>query len=133
MHVEIWVDGACSGNPGPGGWAAILISGQHRKEISGGNPATTNNEMEMEAVLQALLSIKAQHCSVTIHTDSANVIGWMAQGWKCKTPNLIRARENIRAVCNRMSLAVSYVKTVGHGGDPLNDLADALARAAIPK
>lgn len=134
-YVSIYTDGACGGNPGPGGWAAILVSGQHRKEISGGQYiATTNNEMEMQAVFEGLLAIKVEHAIVTIYTDSQNVIGWMCQGWKCeKNPNIVRTRNNIRALCNEMGHNVSYVKVDGHNGDPLNELADALAKAAIEK
>src|SRR5579863_8404772 len=87
--VDIFTDGACSGNPGPGGWAAILRSGQHEKELSGGSAATTNNRMELMAVIEGLRALK-KGSPVTIHTDSRYVmdgaskwiLGWKAKGWK---------------------------------------------------
>ena len=88
-QVVIYSDGACSGNPGPGGWGAILMSGEHVKEIHGGEAATTNNRMEMMAAIQALESLK-RPCKVEVHTDSQYVMkgisewihGWKARGWK---------------------------------------------------
>jgi ribonuclease HI len=93
--VTIYTDGACSGNPGPGGWGAILIHGATEKELSGGEPGTTNNRMELMAAIQALEALK-KPCRVELHTDSRYVMdgisqwiaGWKAKGWKtaAKTP-----------------------------------------------
>jgi ribonuclease HI len=132
-HVTIYTDGACAGNPGPGGWAAILRHDESRrvKELSGRRDRTTNNEMEMWAVEQALRAIKVPGSIVTIYTDSENVIGWLSQGWKCKLPHLQRIKNNIQAICSEMRLDVSYVKVAGHAGDRLNERANALAQAAI--
>ncbi|MFY7745516.1 MAG: ribonuclease HI, partial [Erythrobacter sp.] len=87
-QVDIFTDGACKGNPGPGGWAAILRSGGHEKELVGGEPETTNNRMEMTAVLRGLTALK-EPCTVTVHTDSRYLIdgmtqwifGWQKRGW----------------------------------------------------
>ena len=92
MTVEIFTDGACSGNPGPGGWAAILRSGQHEKELMGGEKATTNNRMELTAVIEGLRALK-KASAVTIHTDSRYVMdgaakwlaGWKTKGWPVVT------------------------------------------------
>ena len=132
-HVTIYTDGACAGNPGPGGWAAILRHAEtgRVKELSGHRDQTTNNEMEMWAVGQALRAIKVPGSIVTIYTDSENVIGWMAEGWKCRFSHIRRIRDNIQAICSEMRLDVSYVKVVGHAGDRLNERANALAQAAI--
>ena len=85
-HITIYTDGACAGNPGLGGWAAILRHAEtgRVKELTGRRNRTTNNEMEMWAVEQALRAIKVPGSIVTIHTDSENVIGWLAEGWKCR-------------------------------------------------
>jgi ribonuclease HI len=131
FHVDLYADGACRGNPGPGGWAAVLVCGDRTKELTGGKTDTTNNEMEMMAVEQGLLALE-QACVVTIYTDSQCVIGWMSMGWNCTKPHLVRLRNNIAAIEKKMGHRVSYVKVKGHSGDPMNDLADALAVAAIP-
>ena len=79
-EVTIYTDGACSGNPGPGGWAAMLMYGEHQKEISGFMPETTNNRMEVFALIQALDQLK-QACKVTVYSDSAYLVNAFAQGW----------------------------------------------------
>ena len=134
-HITVYTDGASSGNPGPGGWAAILRHAEtgRVKELSGRRDQTTSNEMEMWAVEQALRAIKVPGSIVTIYTDSENVIGWLAGGWKCRFPHIRRIRDNIQALCSEMRLKVSYVKVAGHAGDRLNERANALARAAIRK
>ena len=80
QKVTIYTDGACSGNPGPGGWAAVLIYGEHKKEISGGNKETTNNIMELTAILEALKALKTE-CEVELYSDSAYSVNAFNQGW----------------------------------------------------
>ena len=137
--VLIYTDGACSGNPGPGGWGAVLISGGHERELSGGDPATTNNRMELMAAIMALEALK-RPCKVDLHTDSQYVrqgilewiAGWKARGWKTadkkpvKNEDLWRRLDTARA---RHEVSWHWVK--GHAGHPLNERADGLARAAI--
>ena len=86
--VTIYTDGACSGNPGPGGWAAVLTAGQHRKEVAGRKPHTTNNAMELTAVCEALKALKRTNLSVAIYTDSMLVINLLANGHQTKKPHL---------------------------------------------
>jgi len=137
--VDIFTDGACSGNPGPGGWAAILRSGRHEKSLSGGEPLTTNNRMELTAVIRGLEALK--HPSiVTLYTDSRYVMDgatlwmprWKKNGWRTtdrkpvKNDDLWRALE---AATERHRLNWKWV--AGHSGHAGNERADALARAAI--
>lgn len=138
-HVDIWTDGACSGNPGPGGWGVLLKSGEHVKELYGGEPATTNNRMELQAAIEALSSLK-RRCDVTLHTDSRYVMdgitswihGWKARGWKtaAKKPvlneDLWRQLDDLNA---RHDVTWQWVK--GHDGDEGNERADELARLGI--
>jgi len=139
-RIDIFTDGACSGNPGPGGWGAILRSGAHEKELSGGEKATTNNRMEMMAAIEALKSLK-KPSQVTIHTDSRYLMDgatqwmrkWKANGWKTagkqpvKNEDLWRALEEAAAP---HQVAWRWVK--GHSDHVENARADALARGAIP-
>jgi ribonuclease HI len=134
-QVDIFTDGACKGNPGPGGWAAILRSAGHEKELVGGEPATTNNRMEMTAVLRGLSALK-EPCAVTVHTDSRYVIdgmtqwifGWQKRGWvnaaKKPVANEDLWRELI-AAARPHKISWQWVK--GHAGHPENERADALA------
>jgi ribonuclease HI len=138
--IDIFTDGACSGNPGPGGWGAILRSGAHEKELSGGTPATTNNRMEMTAAIEALRSLK-KPSEVTIHTDSRYLMDgatqwmkkWKSNGWKTadkkpvKNDDLWRALEEASA-----PHTVEWRWVKGHSDHVENIRADALARAAIP-
>jgi len=137
--VLIYTDGACSGNPGPGGWGAILIFREHERELCGGEPLTTNNRMEIMAAIEGLEALK-RPCSVDLHTDSQYlrqgitqwIAGWKARGWRTadkkpvknedlwKRLDLARARHDVRW---------HWVK--GHAGHPLNERADGLARSAI--
>ena len=137
-QVEIYTDGACKGNPGPGGWGAVLRMGGHEKELSGGAPATTNNRMELTAVIEALRALNSS-CEVALHTDSRYVIdgitkwifGWQKNGWKnaAKKPvlnidlwlALIEAKRNHK---------VSWHWVKGHSGHPENERADKLASDA---
>ncbi|WP_086617025.1 ribonuclease HI [Erythrobacter tepidarius] len=136
-QVDIFTDGACKHNPGPGGWAAILRMGAHEKELTGGEPETTNNRMEMTAVLRGLAALK-EPCAVTIHTDSRYVIdgmtrwicGWQKRGWvnaaKKPVANADLWRELI-AAARPHKVRWEWVK--GHSGHPENERADALASA----
>lgn len=133
--VEIYTDGACSGNPGPGGWGAILRFGDHEKELSGGEKQTTNNRMEMMAALEALRALN-RRCSVDLYTDSTYVQqgvttwmkGWKAKGWpdRIKNQDLWKALD---AELQKHDVRFHWVK--GHAGHPENERCDALARAAI--
>ena len=137
--IDIFTDGACSGNPGPGGWGAILRSGGHERELSGGEAATTNNRMEMTAAIRALQSLK-RPSQVTIHTDSRYLMDgatlwmkkWKTNGWKTadkkpvKNDDLWRALEEAAAP---HQVAWRWVR--GHSDHVENARADALARSAI--
>jgi ribonuclease HI len=138
-EVTIFTDGACSGNPGPGGWGAILISGAHEREICGGEPATTNNRMELMAAIQALETLK-RPCKVELHTDSQYVRkgitewigGWKARGWRTadkkpvKNDDLWKRLDAARA---RHTVDWRWVK--GHNGNELNERADGLANQGM--
>ncbi len=143
-RVTIYTDGACSGNPGPGGWGAILISGTLRKEISGGEDATTNNRMELTAAIAALRELKGAS-EVDLYTDSKYVKqgitewirNWKANDWKrrsgkrwlpVKNEDLWRDLDDLVA-----RHRVTFYWVEGHAGHPENERADDLARAAIPK
>ncbi len=137
--VIIYTDGACSGNPGPGGWGAILMSKGREREIMGGEAHTTNNRMELTAAIRALEALN-RPCTVELHTDSQYVrqgitewlAGWKARGWRTadkkpvKNEDLWRELDAARA---RHQVTWRWVK--GHAGDPLNERADALARAGL--
>jgi ribonuclease HI len=134
--IEIWTDGACSGNPGPGGWGALLRQGDHEKELFGGDPATTNNRMEMMAVIEALNALK-KPSKVLLHVDSTYVKdgltkwikGWKRNGWKTADKKPVKNRDLWMAMeeaCARHEITWKWVK--GHAGDPGNERADALAR-----
>lgn len=137
--VEIFTDGACSGNPGPGGWAAILRSGSKEMEISGGEKETTNNRMEVRAALEALRCLK-KPSQVRFHTDSSYLLNgatswledWKKRDWKRKHGQL----QNID-LWKEMDLElakhqVEWVWVKGHAGNPMNERVDELARKAIP-
>ncbi|KGF72896.1 hypothetical protein DO97_04125 [Neosynechococcus sphagnicola sy1] len=120
--VVIYTDGACKGNPGPGGWAAILRYGDHTQEISGGAAATTNNRMEMMAAIQALQSL-TRPCQVRLHTDSQLLVNTMTRNWKRK------ANLDLWAELDRLAAThqVEWTWVKGHGSDPWNIRADELA------
>ena len=139
--IDIFTDGACSGNPGPGGWAAILRSDAHEKEISGGEKATTNNRMELMAVIEGLNALK-NPSPVTIHTDSRYVmdgaskwiIGWKKKGWKTADKKPVKNEDLWRALDDAMIRhTLTWVWVAGHSGHPENERADQLARDAIPR
>jgi ribonuclease HI len=134
--VVIYTDGACSGNPGPGGWGAVLISGGHRKDLWGGEPATTNNRMELMAAIQALEALK-KSCEVELHTDSKYVQdgisqwihAWKARGWKTADKKPVKNEDLWRRLdAARGRHQVKWLWVKGHAGHELNEHADALAR-----
>ena len=137
--VVIYTDGACSGNPGPGGWGAILISGAHRKELSGGEAGTTNNRMELLAAISALEALKAPS-RVELHTDSKYVqdgigkwiYGWKKNGWKTAAKTPVKNAElwqRLDAARKRHEVDWRWVK--GHAGHVENERADELAREGM--
>ncbi|ANK13004.1 ribonuclease HI [Erythrobacter neustonensis] len=134
-QVDIFTDGACKGNPGPGGWAAILRMGVHEKELVGGEPETTNNRMEMTAVLRGLAAL-TEPCAVTVHTDSRYVIdgmtqwifGWQKRGWVNAAKKPV-ANEDIwrELIAAARPHKVQWQWVKGHAGHPENERCDALA------
>jgi ribonuclease HI len=139
-EVTVYTDGACSGNPGPGGWGAILIYGEHRKELSGGIPETTNNRMELTAVIEALRHIK-EPCSVKVFSDSAYVVNgfrqnwvknWIRNGWVNSKKQPVENQDLWKMLLKLMeSHKVEYIKVKGHSDNELNNHCDFLAREAI--
>ncbi len=138
-RVEIWTDGACSGNPGPGGWGAILRYGGREKELCGGEALTTNNRMELMAAIAALETL-SRRCAVDLHTDSQYVRGgidgwihgWKRNGWKTAAKQPVKNAElwqQLDAARARHDVTWHWVK--GHAGNELNERADALARAGM--
>jgi len=137
--VEIYADGACRGNPGPGGWAATLEYGEHLRELSGAEAQTTNNRMELTAVIRALEALK-RGVSARVHTDSEYVIrginewlpNWKARGWRTADRKPVKNQdlwEQLDAAAARHNIEWKWVK--GHSGVPGNERVDALANAAI--
>jgi ribonuclease HI len=137
--VEIWTDGACSGNPGPGGWGAILRYGESERELSGAEPETTNNRMELMAAIAALEAL-TRPCRVLIHTDSQYlrggitgwISGWKRNGWRTADKKPVKNLD----LWQRLDTAIAphqiewrWVK--GHSGNALNERADGLAHLAI--
>jgi len=137
MSVEIFTDGACSGNPGPGGWAALLRYKTTEKEISGGEKETTNNRMEMMAVIEGLAAL-TKSSKVTLYTDSQyvqkGVTEWM-KGWKAKGwPSRIKNQDLWLRIDEQVTKHdVKFVWVRGHDGHAENERVDKLAVAAIPK
>jgi ribonuclease HI len=138
--VVIYTDGACSGNPGPGGWGSVMLYRGHRRELSGGEKQTTNNRMEMMAVIAALETLK-RSCKVCVHTDSTYVMkgmtewleSWKARGWKTAAKKPVLNEDLWRRLdeaAARHEVEWRWVK--GHSGVPENERADELARKAIP-
>lgn len=135
-HVDIYTDGACSGNPGPGGWGAILMVGQVKKEISGGEADTTNNRMELMAVIKSLEELKFK-CEVTIYSDSTYVVnaflqnwisGWIRNNWRnsAKQPVAnVDLWQRLIELVNKHE--VSFVKVKGHADNEYNNRCDELA------
>ncbi|MCI8965494.1 MAG: ribonuclease HI [Clostridia bacterium] len=139
-NVVIYTDGACSGNPGPGGWGAILMYGEHKKEISGGEKNTTNNIMEITAVIQALRLLKFK-CNVKIYSDSAYVVNafkngwiynWMKNGWRTSNKEPVKNKELWIELYDFTKVhEIEFIKVKGHSDNEFNNRCDELARNAI--
>jgi len=138
--VVMYTDGACSGNPGPGGWGTVMMSGRHRKEMSGGERETTNNRMEMMAIIAGAEALK-RGCSVDIYTDSTYVMkgmtewleGWKQRGWRTASKQPVKnvdLWQRLERALDRHHVTWHWVR--GHSGIPENERADELARNAIP-
>jgi ribonuclease HI len=137
--IEIWTDGACSGNPGPGGWGAILSFKGTQKDLCGGEAMTTNNRMELMGAISALETL-TRPCTVALHTDSqylrqgitAWIHGWKKNGWKTADRKPVKNEElwkRLDAALGRHKIEWKWVR--GHAGDAMNERADALARAGM--
>lgn len=139
-EVEIYTDGACSGNPGPGGWGAILFYGGHRKELSGGEKHTTNNRMELVAAIESLGMLK-EPCKVKLYSDSAYLVncfkqgwfrGWIRNGWKNAKGQPVENQDLWKRLLQLMEThRVEYIKVKGHSDNEFNNHCDFLAREAI--
>ncbi|MGO4277296.1 RNase HI [Cupriavidus sp. OV038] len=139
QEVTIYSDGACKGNPGPGGWGAVLIAGTHEKELFGGENPTTNNRMELMAVIEALRSLK-RPCVVQVYTDSQYVqkgisewiTGWKARGWKTADKKPVKNADLWQQLDEaRQPHTISWHWVRGHNGHPGNERADALANRGV--
>lgn len=140
-EVHIWTDGACRGNPGPGGWGVLLRQGNHEKTLHGGERCTTNNRMELQAVIEALRALK-RRCAVTVHTDSSYVQkgmsewlpNWKRRGWRTADKKPVRNAELWQALDELVGVhQVEWRWVRGHAGDPGNERADALANQGVAK
>ena len=142
-HVEIYTDGACSGNPGPGGWAAILLYCGHEKEISGAEDMTTNNRMELLAAIRALECLK-EPCDVTLYSDSAYLVDafqkkwverWKKNNWRLSDNNKETKNTDLWMAIDALAKihSVRFVKVAGHSDNEINNRCDKLATSAISK
>ena len=140
--IDIYTDGACKGNPGPGGWGVLLLSGATEKELFGGELATTNNRMELTAVIEALTALK-RPCHVTLYLDSEYVRkgitewihGWKARGWRTAARQPVKNVDLWQALDALVQTAgheIDWRWVKGHAGDPGNERADALANKGVP-
>ena len=141
VEVIIYTDGACKGNPGPGGWGVLMISGETRRELFGGERDTTNNRMELTAAIEALRALK-RRCRVRLFTDSSYVKqgietwihGWKKNGWKTAAKKPVKNADlwqSLDLIAAQQEVEWRWVK--GHSGDPGNERADALSNLGIPK
>ena len=141
-HIEIYTDGACKGNPGPGGWGVLLRSAGHEKELFGGEPLTTNNRMELTAVIEALSALK-RPCEVDLYLDSQYVrqgitewiAGWKARGWRTSTKQAVKnvdLWQKLDALVSGGGHRIHWHWVRGHAGHPENERADALANKGVP-
>ena len=139
-EITIYTDGACSGNPGPGGWGSILMFKDYKKEISGGNNSTTNNIMELTAVVEALKLVKYP-CKIKIYSDSAYVVNgflqgwiynWVKKGWKTADNKPVKNKELWEELYNFTKIhEIEFIKVKGHADHEFNNRCDELARNAI--
>jgi ribonuclease HI len=140
-EINIYTDGACKGNPGPGGWGALLKSADSQKELFGGELGTTNNRMEMMAVIEALSALK-RPCHITLHVDSQYVLkgmtewlqSWKARGWKTATKAPVKnvdLWQRLDALVNQEEHQIDWRWVRGHNGDPGNERADQLANQGV--
>ena len=137
--TEIYTDGACRGNPGPGGWGVLLIAGKHRKTLHGGDPETTNNRMELTAAIEALNALKSGQRAV-LHTDSKYVMdgvnewlpNWKKRGWKTASKKQVKNKDLWQALDEAVARhEIDWRWVRGHDGNPGNEEADALANLGI--
>mgnify|MGYP000944175109 CR=1 FL=1 len=141
-EVHIYTDGACSRNPGPGGWGAVLLYGEIKKEISGFSPHTTNQRMELTAAIEGLKALKYP-CKVILYSDSAYLINafnrgwirkWLKNGWMTSTKNPVENKELWEALIDLSKTHnIKWVKVKGHSSNELNNRCDELARGEIKK
>ena len=140
-HITIYTDGACKGNPGPGGWGAVLQSGNTENDLFGGELGTTNNRMELTAVIEALAALK-RPCQVTLYLDSQYVLkgitewihGWKAKGWKTASKEPVKnvdLWQKLDAQVAGGGHKIDWRWVKGHAGDPGNERADALANRGV--
>lgn len=141
-HVVIYTDGACKGNPGPGGWGVFLKSGGHEKELWGGERETTNNRMELTAVIEALAAL-TRPCAVSLYLDSEYVRkgitewihGWKTKGWKTAARQPVKNADLWQKLDAQVHGGIHKIEwhwVKGHAGDPGNERADALANRGVP-
>ncbi len=139
--VTIYTDGGCKGNPGPGGWGVVLLAGRHRRELSGAEPHTTNNRMELRAAIEGLRALN-RRCQVTLVTDSEYVKngittwinGWQRNGWKTKDKQPVKNAELWQELLDQTARhEMQWRWTKGHANDAENNRCDALANEAIRK
>jgi ribonuclease HI len=139
-NVEAFTDGACRGNPGPGGWGVVLRFGGQLKELSGGEPATTNNRMELKAAIEALAALKKKPCRVDLYTDSTYVRSgitewlpaWRARGWRTADKKPVKNQDlwqELAALAEQHDVSWHWVR--GHAGHPENERADELANRGL--
>ncbi|HBI03359.1 MAG TPA: ribonuclease HI [Paenibacillaceae bacterium] len=139
-EVIIYTDGACSGNPGPGGWGTVLFYGDHKKEMSGFVPETTNNRMEMQAAIEALKVLK-EPCKVKLHSDSAYLVNcfkqgwhknWVKNGWKNSKKQPVENQDLWKEILSLMEIhEVEFIKVKGHSDNEWNNRCDELATGAV--
>lgn len=141
-EITVYTDGACSGNPGPGGWGAVLLFGPHTREISGFEPDTTNNRMELNAAIKALEALK-EPCTVTLYSDSAYLVNtfqkdwltkWQLNGWKTSNKGPVENQDLWKQLLELTAKhKVTWVKVKGHSDNEYNNRCDKLARDEIKR